>query len=185
MDRAVLEAAVRVLADQGLDNFSVAKVAVEAGTAKATVYSRFPSRMALIGAALAHLRVENVPGPTGDLRDDLIALLEHMVDQYERVGGMSIVGSCLAAERRSPELLETIRTSTFLPRRETFLNVLATGQDTGRIREDADLEQAVSAVIGTFYADHLAGRPMGGAWATRVIDSVLQGIAEPAVTPAR
>ncbi|MGI3224574.1 hypothetical protein ACRJ4B_12100 [Streptomyces sp. GTA36] len=52
--------------------------------------------MALIGVALTHLRIENVPEPTGDLRADLIALLKHMTADYERIGGLSLTGSCLA-----------------------------------------------------------------------------------------
>jgi AcrR family transcriptional regulator len=40
MRNAILEATLRVLAGQGLENFSVAKVAAEAGTTKATVYSQ-------------------------------------------------------------------------------------------------------------------------------------------------
>ncbi|MET7690400.1 TetR/AcrR family transcriptional regulator [Streptomyces sp. NPDC005483] len=179
IDTKILEAAIRVLAAEGLEGFSVAKVAAEVSTAKATVYSRFPTRMALIGAALTHLRIDNVPEPTDDVRSDLVELLEHMTADYERIGGLSLTGSCLATEKRTPELLETIRMSTFLPRRESFLRVLRAGQANGQIREDADLEQAVSAAVGAYYADHLAGRPTNGGWAARVADSVLRGIAVP------
>lgn len=180
MRRAILDAALRVLAGQGLENFSVAKVAAEAGTTKATVYSRYPTRMALIGAALEQLRVEDVPEPAGDVRTELTRLLDRMVAQYRRVGGMSIVGSCLAAQERSPELLETIRASTFLPRRETFLVALRRGQETGEVRQEVDLEQVVSALIGTFYGDHLAGRDMPEDWSCRVVDTLMTGIADPA-----
>jgi AcrR family transcriptional regulator len=180
MRRAILDAALRVLAGQGLENFSVAKVAAEAGTTKATVYSRYPTRMALIGAALEHLRIEDGPEPAGDIRTELAQLLDRMVAQYQRVGGMSIVGSCLAAEERSPELLETIRASTFLPRRETFMLALRRGQDAGQVRPDADLEQVASALIGTFYGDHLAGREITEDWSCRVVETLLTGIANPA-----
>ncbi|MGI3224573.1 TetR-like C-terminal domain-containing protein [Streptomyces sp. GTA36] len=79
-------------------------------------------------------------------------------------------------------MLETIRTSTFLPRRESFLRVLRAGQDAGQIRTEADLEQAVSAAVGAYYADHLAGRPTGDEWATHVADAVLHGIAASGLT---
>lgn len=176
MDKAICEAALRVLAGHGLENFSVAKVAAEVGTAKATVYSRYPTRTALMGAALAHLRVEDPPEPVEDVRVDLARLLNHMVTQYRRVGGLSIVGSCLAAEERMPELLETVRSSTFTLRRETFLAALRRGQESGQVRADADLEQAVSAMIGSFYADHLAGRDVDEGWSVRVVAAVLDGV---------
>ncbi|MEU7815314.1 TetR/AcrR family transcriptional regulator [Pseudonocardia sp. NPDC049154] len=176
----MVEAALRVLAGQGLESFSVAKVAAEAGTTKATVYSRYPNRMALIGAALAHLRVEDLPEPVGDVRRELIQLLDHMAAQYERIGGMSIVGSCLAAEQRMPELLDTIRDSTFRPRRQTFIDALTRGQQAGQIRDGIDLEQVVSGLIGAYYGDRLAGLDAGGpGWAERVVDLNLIGIAHP------
>lgn len=180
MRNAILDAALRVMAGHGLENFSVAKVAAEAGTTKATVYSRYPTRMALIGGALSHLRLADGPEPAGDVRIDLTGLLDHMVAQYRRVSGFSIVGSCLAAEERSPELLDTIRSSTLVPRRETFLVALRSAQAAGQVRrEGVDLEQAVSAMIGAFYEDHLAGRDIDERWSLRVVDALLVGIAEP------
>ena len=98
MGVAILDAALRVLAGQGLESFTVAKVAAEAGTTKATVYSRYSTRMELIGAALAHLRVDDAEAPVGSSVAELAGLLDDMVRQYRRVGGFSIVGSCLAAE---------------------------------------------------------------------------------------
>lgn len=152
------------------------KVAAEAGTSKVTLYTRYPSKTALIDAALAHLRVEGVPRLTGDTRIDLVARLEHMIQQYYRVGGMSIIGSCLAAEPRSSDLLDVIRRSTLLPRRKYFVEVLELARDRGELRDGVDLDQAVSVLVGAFYAEHLAGRARTEDWPAQVVNIVLRGL---------
>lgn len=182
VEQSILEAAIRTLAAEGVDRMSMDKVAAESGVSKVTIYSRYPSKSALVGAALAHLRVADVPAPTGDTAADLAALLEHMIQQYDRVGGLGIVGSCLASEPRSPHLLELIRTNTLLPRRRYFLDVLEVARDRGELRAGIDLDEAVSVLVGSFYAEHLAGRRRDAGWARRIVDLVLRGLA---VRPAR
>jgi AcrR family transcriptional regulator len=173
---AVLEAAITILALEGVAGTSMDRVAAEAGVSKVTVYTRYPSKSALIGAALTHLQVDHVPEPTGAARTDLAALLGAMRRQYDEVGGMSIIGSCLAAEPRSRELLDLIRASTLLPRRRQFARVLRAGVDRGELRADLDVERATSMLVGVLYADHLAGVPADPGWATSVVDDVLRGI---------
>jgi Transcriptional regulator len=177
IDAAVLEATIKLLAVEGVAGMSMDRVAAEAGVSKVTVYARYPSKSALIGAALTHLQVDHVPEPTGDTRADLVALLVAMRRQYDEVGGMSIIGSCLADEPRSGELLALIRKSTLLPRREYFARVLRAGVERGDLRADVDVERGTSLLVGVFYADHLAGIPAGPDWAESVVDSVLRGIA--------
>ncbi|MDL5157898.1 TetR/AcrR family transcriptional regulator [Actinomycetospora termitidis] len=158
-DAAVLDATVRLLASHGVAGTSMDRVASAAGVSKVTVYTRWRSKNELVGAALAHLRLGHVPEPTGDVEADLVALLTAMREQYDEVGAMSILGTCLADERGSGgELLGIVREATLLPRRALFAAVLAAGVERGELRADLDVEAATSLVVGTLYADHLAGR---------------------------
>jgi hypothetical protein len=52
-----------------------------------------------------------------------------------------------------------------------MLAALRRAQEIGQVRIGADLEQVVSAMIGTFYADHLAGRDVDDGWSTRVVQA--------------
>ncbi|MBW0114839.1 TetR/AcrR family transcriptional regulator [Pseudonocardia abyssalis] len=183
IDIAVLEATIKVLALEGVAGTSMDRVAAEAGVSKVTVYSRWPGKSALIGAALTHLQVDHVPELTGDTTTDLVALLHEMRRQYDEVGGMSIVGTCLAAEPRSGELLALVRESTLLPRRAFFVRVLRDGVERGDLRADLDVERATSLIIGVLYADHLAGIPGGPDWAASVVDDALRGLAGGGVRP--
>lgn len=172
-DSAALDATIRLLAREGLAGMSMDRVAAEAGVSKVTVYTRWRSKSELIGAALNHLQVDHVPVSTGHLRNDLIAHLDAMRRQYVAVGGMAIIGNCLAEEPVSGELLATIRRSTLLPRREHLATSIAEGVTRGELVPHTDAEQLASALLGSLYADHLAGRPVGEDWAARVVDTVL------------
>lgn len=89
---------------------------------------------------------------------------------------MSILGSCLVAEPQSAELLDLIRRSTLLPRRQHFAQVLRAGIERGELRADLDVERAISMLVGVLYADHLAGITGRQDWAQTVVDDVLRGI---------
>lgn len=176
-DAAVLDATVRLLATEGVARMSMDRVAAAAGVSKVTVYSRWPSKGELIGAALAHLRLGRVPEPVGEVRADLIALLGAMREQYVEVGAMSILGTCLADEPGSGELLGIVREATLLPRRALFAAVLRAGVERGELRAGLDVEAATSLVVGTLYAEHLAGRDTAApGWTDAVVDLALSGL---------
>jgi AcrR family transcriptional regulator len=176
-DAAVLDATVRLLATEGVAGTSMDKVAAAAGVSKVTVYSRWPTKNDLVGAALAHLRLGRVPEPVGEVRADLVALLEAMREQYVEVGAMSILGTCLADEPGSGELLGIVREATLLPRRALFAAVIRAGVERGELRGDLDVEAATSLVVGTLYADHLAGRDTTApGWPAAVVDLALTGL---------
>jgi AcrR family transcriptional regulator len=183
-DAAVLDATVRLLATEGVAGTSMDKVATAAGVSKVTVYTRWAGKNELIGAALAHLRLGRVPEPVGDVRADLVALLEAMREQYVEVGAMSILGTCLADG--SGELLGIVREATLLPRRALFAAVLRAGVERGELPAGLDVEAATSLVVGTLYADHLAGRDTTAPdWPAAVVDLALSGLRRPAAaTPA-
>jgi AcrR family transcriptional regulator len=175
IDTAILEAALTCLAGDGIDGFSMDRVAAAAGVSKVTVYARYANKLVLIGAALRHLQFD-APTPTGDTRTDLVAQIDTMRRQYDQVGAMSIAGSCLVMEPRSPELLQTVRDSTLLPRRARFARVLRAGVESGELRAGLDVERAVSLLFGCIYADHLAGIPTDPPWAESVVDEALRGM---------
>ncbi|MEH3078315.1 MAG: TetR/AcrR family transcriptional regulator [Quadrisphaera sp.] len=174
-DVAVLEATIALLAREGLSRVSMDRVATAAGVSKVTIYTRWSSRDDLIAAALRHLELGDLPPATGDLRADLASRLEAMRRQYERVGGMSIIGSCLAEEPSSGQMLEIIRRSTLLPRRQHFAEVVHAAVERGALPGHLDVERFISLLIGSLYADHLAGRPLDEHWAPAVVDLALRG----------
>jgi len=77
LEEALLDAAWAELTERGYDDLTIDAVAVRAGTSRAVLYRRWPSKQDLVLAALQHeVGKDVVVAPdTGSLRGDVIALL--------------------------------------------------------------------------------------------------------------
>jgi AcrR family transcriptional regulator len=78
LERALLEAAWEELMESGYNDFTMDAVAVRAGTSRAVLYRRWPSKTELVRDAVAARIAQEVRAPdTGSLRGDLVAFLEN------------------------------------------------------------------------------------------------------------
>ena len=78
LERALVEAAWEELMESGYNDFTMDAVAVRAGTSRAVLYRRWPSKTELVRDAVAARITQDVRAPdTGSLRGDLVALLEN------------------------------------------------------------------------------------------------------------
>jgi AcrR family transcriptional regulator len=77
LEKAVLDAAWAELTQIGYDNLTFEAVASRAGTSRAVLYRRWPSKQGLVLATVAHqAETDPVVAPdTGSLRGDVIGLL--------------------------------------------------------------------------------------------------------------
>ena len=181
-DVAILRAALRLLASHGYTRMTLDQVAVAAGVSKSTIHLRWKPKADLVTAALESMRMVDAPAASGDVRADLVVILRDFAGTVERVRGMALIGTCLAEQAHTPELLILLRERTVLPRRALLREVLERACERGEIRADADeLEAAVSALLGPFYADYLAGRGGHAGWAEAAVDLVLTGLRPPGV----
>ncbi|MDF3301039.1 TetR/AcrR family transcriptional regulator [Streptomyces tropicalis] len=176
-DAAILQAALELLASHGYTRMSLSQVAAAAQVSKSTIHLRWKTKADLVTAALAALRMVDAPPTSGDTRTDLISILEDFAATVERVRGMALIGTCLAEEAHTPELLALLRERTVTPRRALLHQVLEEARERGGIRSGADLDAAVSALLGPFYADYMAGRTGRSGWAEDAVDLVLTGLA--------
>jgi AcrR family transcriptional regulator len=78
LENALLDAAWAELTDRGYDDLTIDAVATRAGTSRAVLYRRWPSKQDLVLATLAqHVKTEFVAAPdTGSLRGDVLAVLK-------------------------------------------------------------------------------------------------------------
>jgi hypothetical protein len=89
---------------------------------------------------------------------------------------MSLLGTVLAEEHETPELLALYREHVVRPRRQAVRAVLERARERGELRADADLDLAVTMLIGAYYAQYLAGDPFPPDWAERGVDAILRGM---------
>jgi AcrR family transcriptional regulator len=176
VDDAILAAARAELGSHGYARMTVDAVAARAGVSKPTIYLRHPTKADLATAAIASMRVQPRPEPTDDLRADLLAHLRLLRAGLQRPNGMTMLGTVLAEENDTPELLALFRERLVKPRRRELRAVLEAARDRGELRPGANLDVAVNALVGAFFARYLAGEPIGGRFVAALVDSVLDGV---------
>lgn len=183
VNRGVLQAALRVMGRKGYAGMTMDEVALEAGVTRPTIYLRYPGKAELATAALAAHRDLGRPDETGDLRVDLVARLRHFKKGVERPFGMAMIGSVLAEEHNTPELLALFRERLVEPRRREISEVLEHARERGELREAADIEAAVNALVGSYYARYLAGEAFED-WPEKVVETLLMGVELQFLSPA-
>jgi AcrR family transcriptional regulator len=178
VNKRILGATMKVMGRSGYAGMSIEEVAAEAGVSRPTIYLRYPGKAELATAALASYRDRGRPAETGDTRADLVARLRHFRRGVERPFGMAMIGSVLAEEHATPELLLLFRERVVEPRRDELREVLEHARGRGELKEGADTEAALNMLVGSYYAQYLAGKPFPNGWPEAVVDTVLEGLNE-------
>jgi len=176
-EAAILEAALALFAECGVDSLCIERVAARAGVGKATIYRRWPGKEELLLDALAALKAP-LPEPRGQsVREDLIALLHAMSadiadPRYAR--GFALL---LGEGQKYPRLLARYEQNVVEPRREVFRQVLRRGVAIGELRAGIDVDAALFMLVGAIVVrgtyDPEAISPD---YAERVVDELLRGL---------
>jgi AcrR family transcriptional regulator len=176
VDQRILDAAFRLMAQSGYVRMSMDAVATEAGVTKPTIYRRYASKIELALAAIVAYCDQTAPTYIGETRADLITQMNHFRRALDRPYGMAMLGTVLAEEHETPELLASFRSYLVQPRRQAVHAILEQGRARGEFHNDANLEIAENMLIGAYYAQYLAGVPFAPNWGEQIVDAVLTGI---------
>jgi AcrR family transcriptional regulator len=179
-ERAILHAALDLLARHGVSGLSIEAVAAHACVAKTTVYRRWSSKTELVLAALAHLKGPVLRPPGESVRGDL----QFVVQRASRGAGDGPEGQIyarLAAEaKQHPEIGEQFRQRIVMPRREVLYRVVRRAIDEGLVRPDADQDLVVEMLLAPVVMRRLHGdSALSDAEIGRLVDAVLAGWAPP------
>ena len=174
---AILTAAARLLAEQGYGRMSIGGVAAAAGVSRPAIYRRYSSKADLATAALAS-RVDEGARPPADLEVEpaLVRTLRHLARRLREKHSMSLVGTLLAEEHQTPDLIALFRKRVWRLRSRLLYEILERARSRGQIRSDADAEVAVGMMIGALYAVHLAKARIPRDWPDRVVRAMLDGL---------
>ena len=176
--QAMLDAALEAVAEGGLDSVTCEDVAARAGVGKATLYRRWPGKEDLLIAAFASLK-SPLPEPKGgNVRDDLIAMLDVMARDANDPRYARQFSLLHGEGARFPRLVARYKEQVVEPRRELIRQVLRRGAETGELREDTDIEVAMLALSGAVMSREKHDQtPAEPGFAQRVVDELLRGIA--------
>jgi AcrR family transcriptional regulator len=176
-EQRILEVALRALREDGYDRMSVDAVAIEAKVSKPTIYRRWASKEDLATAAVRTLQLIEPAVQTGASRRDLVQTLENFSRSLLRPNGMSLIGTVLAEESHTPELIRLFRERIVAPRRKMLRAILDHAKANGELRPDVDLDCAVNMLVGAFYARYLADSNVPSSFPRELVGILWSGIA--------
>jgi AcrR family transcriptional regulator len=182
-DRAILAAALELMAQHGVRDLRMDDVADRARVGKATIYRRYRSKDELVTAAVAALVSEITVPDTGSTRADLLELMRSAVEVYKGSVEAGVMPGLVEAMSRDAELARTVREGFLARRRAALRAVLVRGVDRGDLRTDLDVDLALDVLGGPlFYRLLVTGGPIDEQLADGVAELILRGFA-PAMPP--
>jgi AcrR family transcriptional regulator len=174
-DRAILESTFKILNAQGYAGLTIDGVAADANVGRPTIYRRWPSKPALVVAALVASDRLALPAPdSGSLRDDLVALQVHQVALINSPQSRRVTAGLVADLANDPELSEMYVTQYLAPRRATVWQVLQRGVDRGELAPDTDFAFVSDLLMGPLFMRAVVwGQPLERDAAEKTVDVVL------------
>jgi AcrR family transcriptional regulator len=179
---AILRAAVEELAAVGYAALSVEAIAARVGIAKTTVYRRYPTKAALVHAAMMRF-VHQTAGErpdTGSLRNDLVAIGQLGVKIASSAIGKSVLR--LGLENSDPELTLLSREADAEHAARNAV-VARRAIDRGEISDAAELPKLMDVLVGALIFKLLfKQQQVDEAEIGQVVDMLLNGVSR---TPLR
>ena len=151
---------------------SLASVARDAETTVPSLRRRYRNKSTLAAAVVDSIRIEAPPESGGSPRDRALAVLENFGRNLERPQAMALLGTLLAEEHRTPELLERFRSRLVTPRRRLLAEALEAAVRTGELAPATDTEIAVNMLIGSFYAIYVGQGQIPQDWSERALNLI-------------
>ena len=178
-DRAILRAAVDLLADEGYGGVTMEGVAARAGVGKATVYRRWPCKSALVVDAVTACRESgSQPPDTGSAREDLLFFVRGFMHHLRTSDAGRVMPALVAELSRNPELAAEFRDGFVHPRRAKVLEAVRRGVERGEVRAGVDAELVADGVVALLMHRYLVtGMEIDDDLPERIVDVLWRGIA--------
>lgn len=173
----VLEAAGRILAEDGLGRLTVDRVSLASGVGKPTIYRHWANAQELAMAAFMAAPQPRYAAPRSrTARAALQAHLAGVAAAFDTPRGRQLTLTMAAADPGS-ELYKAFRNQVILRSRSTGRELLERGVASGELRPPPDPEVALDALYGPLFYRLLSGHaPVSGDFTRRLVDLLLDGL---------
>ncbi|MGW8781159.1 TetR/AcrR family transcriptional regulator [Streptomyces sp. NPDC055796] len=184
--RAILDAALALLAEVGYNKLTIEAIAARAGVGKQTIYRWWPSKavvlldasLTLFGDAEAEAGWTGFPD-TGDLAADLKLVLRATVDQFNDEKYEAPARALTAAGATDPELSARFTEQLLEPQLALYETRLRAAREAGALAPDVDLRLMVEMLVGPLtYRWLMRTAPLTHAFADELVDRVLGGVSK-------
>ena len=173
---AVLAAVRAELAAHGFEGLSVERVARRAEVNKTSVYRRWPTREALVAAAMEGLLDEFGDGPdTGSLRGDLHALAAPIAELAAKPDGVALLRAALSTQAGGD--VSAVAAGRVSGGAASVSPIVARARARGEWRDGVDPQQAIFVLVGAIiHRTLLEHATPTGEWLEGLVDIVHHGI---------
>lgn len=147
----VIDAAIQLFAERGIDNTSVDAIAERSGVSKATIYKHWADKDALCMEALFYLHGLEEEFPvfdSGDTQADLVALLEHRRAPDRVELQTRIMPHLVAYFARNQAFGDLWRTRVTEPLRASLITLLQRGIERNELARDLNMDASIAMLIG-------------------------------------
>ena len=183
--KAIIDATLELLAEEGYQGLSIEAVAARAGVGKTTIYRRWSSKEELVMEAIRQVQIDVPVMDTGNFRNDLVALLKtvyqgFMAHPYPFLG--KLVLKFIDEYQANPEIFQGALTQLIFPRFQRFFHMVEQAQAREEIRGDIDPELVLELVAGSLYFRWMmrnllpTSSPSLVDWIGQVVDAIMRGI---------
>lgn len=147
----VLEAAIQLFAEHGIDTTSMDAIAEKSGVSKATIYKHWPDKEALCLEVLSHLHGLDGDMPafdSGDLRADLVSQLKYEPAPERRQLREKILPHLMAYAARNRVFGQQWRARVMERPRMRLTQILQRGIEQQILPTDMNLDVALALLLG-------------------------------------
>ena len=163
--RNILEAALHLFAERGIEATSMDAIAEAAGVSKATIYNHWRDKDKLCLEVLGYLHGVDEEAPvfdSGDLRADLIAQLNYQPAAHRKEMKERIMPHMIAYSARNRAFGEQWRSRVLERPRAQLREMMKRGIAQGKLVESLDPEVGIALLIGPMLYRHVFISRFGG-----------------------
>ena len=161
--KKVVDAAVQLFSERGIDATSMDAIAETSGVSKATIYKHWPDKDSLCLEVMGYLHGLDEEPPvfdSGDFRADLIAQLQYHPAPERQALREKMTPHMIAYASRNRVLGAAWRARVVEPARVALANMLKRGEKRGILRH-IDPEIGIALLLGPMIYRHVFTQKLG------------------------
>jgi AcrR family transcriptional regulator len=184
--KAIIDATLELLAEEGFQGLSIEAVAAKAGVGKTTIYRRWSSKDELVIDAIRQVQVDIPMVDTGNFRNDLAALLKTAYQgfmAYPYPFLWKLVLQFIGEYQTNPEIFQGALTQLIVPRLQRFIHMVEQAQAREEIRKDIDPALILELISGSliyhwvFTHSHMpSSTSVVDVWVEQMVDAIMNGM---------
>jgi AcrR family transcriptional regulator len=182
--KAIIDATLELLAEEGFQGLSIEAIAARAGVGKTTIYRRWSSKDELVIDAISEVQVNLSMVETGNFRNDLMALFKTAYQGMTANPFLGrLVGKIIGEYQNNPEIFQVFLKQLIIPRFQHFYYMVEQAKAREEIRKDIDPALVMDLVAGSLYFHWIVTRYVAPSsstspdeWVEQMIDAVMHGV---------